>query len=61
MKNILGCPKSQVLRTYDMKGSKYDRQVLKEGREYVLESETLKDQDFINLEGKIKILPKTSV
>jgi len=29
MKNILGCTREQVKRTFDMKGSKYDRQVLK--------------------------------
>ena len=28
MKNILGCPRKQVIRIYDMKGSKYDRQVV---------------------------------
>jgi 1-phosphatidylinositol-4-phosphate 5-kinase len=25
MKNILGCPRDQIIRTYDLKGSKYDR------------------------------------
>ncbi len=25
MKNILGCEKKQIIRTYDLKGSKYDR------------------------------------
>lgn len=28
MKNILGCEKNQIMRLYDLKGSKYDRQVL---------------------------------
>jgi hypothetical protein len=28
MKNILGCKHHQILRLYDLKGSKYDRQVL---------------------------------
>jgi hypothetical protein len=28
MKNILGCKRDQILRLYDLKGSKYDRQVL---------------------------------
>lgn len=28
MKNILGCQKDQILRLYDLKGSKHDRQVL---------------------------------
>ena len=33
MKNILGCSRQQVIRTYDMKGSKYARQVIKKNIE----------------------------
>lgn len=28
MKNIKGCKDEQVLKKYDLKGSKYDRQVI---------------------------------
>ena len=28
MKNILGCQRNQIVRLYDLKGSKYDRQVI---------------------------------
>ncbi len=27
MKNILACSRDQIIRTYDLKGSKYDREV----------------------------------
>lgn len=33
MKNITGCKQSQISRVYDLKGSKYDRQVDKEEME----------------------------
>jgi hypothetical protein len=28
MKNMLGCNRNQIVRMYDLKGSKHDRQVL---------------------------------
>lgn len=31
MKNITGCDQKQILRVYDLKGSKYDREVVKSG------------------------------
>ena len=49
MRNILGCNKKQIIRTYDMKGSKYDREVIKAEKKYKyneLNSTTLKDTDF---------------
>lgn len=30
MKNITGCMQSQILRVYDLKGSKHNREVVKE-------------------------------
>lgn len=49
MKNMLGCDRSQIVRIYDLKGSKYDRQVLFEEIEANQISKlTLKDIDFIN-------------
>lgn len=60
MKNVCGCPSSAVERIYDMKGSTYDRQVLK-GNEFinkdVLRSYVLKDADFEKYEKKLFIEP----
>ena len=54
MKNMLNCSKDQIIRTYDMKGSKYDREV-NIGDTYAneLSKKTLKDIDFMKEEGKI--------
>lgn len=30
MKNIFGCEKKQIIRTYDLKGSKYHREVIQQ-------------------------------
>ena len=52
MKNVSGCSKSQVIRTYDMKGSTYQRQVLKtydNVESYELKRRVLKDLDFVEL------------
>lgn len=58
MKNIAGCDREQISRTYDMKGSTDDRQILKE-REYedeeLVGNVVLKDLDFIHLEQQIEI------
>lgn len=58
MKNIAGCEREQIARTYDMKGSTDDRQILKE-REYEDEElvgrVVLKDLDFMHLEHQIEI------
>lgn len=49
MKNILGCQRDQVIRLYDLKGSKYDRQVLFNDTQVNEASNmTLKDIDFMN-------------
>ena len=61
MKNILGCERKQIIRTYDMKGSKYDREVIKAEKKYKyneLMNLTLKDTDFAKLEGKLRIDPQ---
>lgn len=33
MKNLAGCGKEQIIRTYDMKGSTDDRQILNNNEE----------------------------
>ena len=50
MKNISGCSKSQVIRTYDLKGSTHQRQVLKSydsANSYEMKKRVLKDLDFV--------------
>jgi len=50
MKNILGCPKNQIVRTYDLKGSKHDREVnIGDSMLNELSSLTLKDIDFMKM------------
>lgn len=49
MKNILGCLKTQVWKTYDLKGSKYDREVINSKNESNESKMTLKDIDFMKL------------
>ncbi|CAD8166969.1 unnamed protein product [Paramecium pentaurelia] len=54
MKNLsLGVPKNQILRTYDLKGSEYDREVLAKKSESDLSKLTLKDLDFFKIEKQI--------
>ncbi|CAK64178.1 unnamed protein product (macronuclear) [Paramecium tetraurelia] len=56
MKNIsLGIPRSQILRTYDMKGSEYDREVLIKKPSSDLSQMTLKDIDFFKIEQQLWI------
>lgn len=58
MKNIAGCEREQISRTYDMKGSTDDRQILKESEyedEDLVGRAVLKDLDFIHLEHQIEI------
>ncbi|CAD8084249.1 unnamed protein product [Paramecium primaurelia] len=56
MRNALQIPSSNVIRTYDLKGSEYQRKVLKQ---YDLKKDltktTLKDIDFKEQEGKLFI------
>ena len=57
MKNILGCDRGQILRTYDLKGSKYDREV-NAGDAFSsdeLHKKTLKDLDFLKEEQRIRV------
>lgn len=49
-----GIPRQFILRTFDMKGSEYDREVLKKSSAD-LSTLTLKDLDFFKLEEKIWI------
>ncbi|CAK74756.1 unnamed protein product (macronuclear) [Paramecium tetraurelia] len=54
MKNLsLGIPRNQILRTYDLKGSEYDREVLAKKPESDLSKLTLKDLDFFKIEQQI--------
>jgi 1-phosphatidylinositol-4-phosphate 5-kinase len=56
MKNILGCTKDQIIRTYDLKGSKYDREVnIGDTVSNELEKITLKDIDFMKMEKRLYI------
>jgi hypothetical protein len=55
MKNILGCVRSQIIRTYDLKGSKYDREVNIGDSSNELEKLTLKDIDFMKMEKRIYV------
>jgi 1-phosphatidylinositol-4-phosphate 5-kinase len=48
MKNMLACHSSQIIRTYDLKGSRYDREVNVKGfKTNELQKITLKDIDFM--------------
>lgn len=61
MKNILGCTRDKILRTYDLKGSRYDREVANDTMINELENYTLKDIDFMKMEGKLSINNDTKV
>ena len=58
MRNIAAVPRKYVLRTYDLKGSTFDREVLKNKPDAELNKATLKDLDFLKLERKIFIEDK---
>ena len=56
MRNISAVPQKYILKTYDLKGSTYDRQVLKKGISAEnVEGKTLKDLDFNSIEKKLEI------
>lgn len=56
MRNISAVPRQYILKTYDLKGSTYDRQVLKKGvSSENLKDKTLKDLDFNSIEKKLEI------
>ena len=56
MRNIAAVPRQYILKTYDLKGSTYDRQVLKKGvSSEDVEGKTLKDLDFNSIEKKLEI------
>ena len=56
MRNLSGCDRRFITRIYDLKGSRLDRQVIKEysgvGENI---SKTMKDIDFQNIEGRLFI------
>ncbi|KAM3136445.1 hypothetical protein pb186bvf_011403 [Paramecium bursaria] len=53
-RNISQAPKQYILRTYDLKGSEYEREVKIQNNEE-LSKKTLKDINFMNLEKQVKI------
>ena len=57
MRNISQAPSKYIMRTYDLKGSTYDRQVLKQPGIYSSQQrqikKTLKDTDFDRLESVV--------
>ncbi len=56
MKNIVKVNKKQVWRIYDIKGSTYDRQVLKQCSSILANDRiagVLKDKDFLELENSM--------
>ena len=58
MENIAKVPKENILKIFDMKGSKFDRKVLKaeeKGKNIDPSKKILKDLDFIELEKKLNI------
>jgi hypothetical protein len=51
MKNLGRCNKQCILRIYDLKGSSYDREVIKKtDKNLDLTKMVLKDLDFLRLE-----------
>lgn len=57
MRNITQCPSEYIERTFDLKGSTYDREVTasKKNKGKSLKEMTLKDIDFQKTEGKLWI------
>lgn len=55
MRNLAGCNRSFINRIYDLKGSKFDRQVIKDYSNIEVGhlNKTMKDQDFDKIEKKI--------
>jgi hypothetical protein len=63
MKNLCGYPSKFVERTFDMKGSSVDRQVIKPNEENIqekLRKNVLKDMDFLQFEEYFKVSGKTA-
>jgi hypothetical protein len=55
MRNLFPVPKKYVERTFDLKGSDFDREVLKSNSFKNPSTLTLKDIDFIKHEKKVYI------
>lgn len=55
MKNMAGVPKEYIQRTYDLKGSSFDREVIKNNNTKDLKKLIMKDIDFLKLEKKLYI------
>lgn len=54
-KNIAACERISIERTFDLKGSKYNREKMAEKKVTDLSSTTLLDIDFLNTEKKIHV------
>jgi 1-phosphatidylinositol-4-phosphate 5-kinase len=50
MKNLGRSSKACVMKIYDLKGSSYDREVIKKGMNMDLSKVVMKDLDFLKLE-----------
>lgn len=64
MKSVCPYQKKYIEKTFDMKGSKYDRKSLKDNQykdAKLVKSKTLKDFDFYRLEQTIKITEETKI
>ena len=63
MRNVSGFPRDYVEREFDIKGSTFDREVLRNARGLTLADlkgrGTLKDTDFFKYEKKLEIAPET--
>lgn len=65
MRNIVNISKKNIIVSYDLKGSTFDREVLKDLKNYDDQFEayrrkcTLKDSDFLKFERKIKEKPSS--
>lgn len=54
MKNMAGVPRNYILRTYDLKGSSFDREVIKNNNQKKdLKKTIMKDLDFLKFEKKM--------
>ena len=55
MRNIANCPRNRIESSYDLKGSSYDREVLKKKPNANIKTTTLKDLDFLKIQKSLLI------
>ena len=58
MRNLAPYPKNFIYKSFDLKGSTYEREVLNKNPNASLNEVALKDLDFINIEEKVLIPEK---